>query len=109
MNVEKITKEYLPMSETAYYILLALLEVRHGYGIMQYVENITGGRIRIGAGTLYGTLSRMEKDGLIDAVAEEDRRKLYVITDTGRMVLRQEIGRLRELYENGIKYGEGNL
>lgn len=106
MDVEKLRRDYLPMSETAYYILLSLVETRHGYGIMQHVESITEGRIKLGPGTLYGTLSKMERDGLIAAVAEEDRRKLYRITDLGRELLKLEISRLKELYENGIDFGD---
>lgn len=100
-----LQEQYLPMTETAYYILLSLSERRHGYGIMQHVQDITGGRLSIGAGTLYGSLSRMEKDCVIMAVAEEERRKLYQITDTGKALLCLEIARLRELYENGQKLG----
>ncbi|ASS67153.1 MULTISPECIES: PadR family transcriptional regulator [unclassified Paenibacillus] len=97
---------YSPMSETAFYTLLSLLEVRHGYGIMQHVEELTGGRIRLGAGTIYGSLSRMDKDGLIAAVAEEERRKLYRITDAGKAVLGKEIDRIGELYHNAKKAGD---
>ena len=103
MGNAKLRMEYLPMSETAYYMLLSLKDVRHGYGIMQHVEELTRGRIRLGAGTVYGTLSRMEKDGLIRAVAEQDRRKLYQITGQGSELLRAELGRIQELYENGRK------
>ncbi len=101
MEIDKLKHEYLPMSETAYYMLLSLGEVRHGYGIMQHVEELTNHRIRLGAGTVYGTLSRMEKDGLIRAVAEVERRKLYQITAAGVGLLKAEAARIRELYENG--------
>lgn len=94
------------MSESAYYILLSLTEPRHGYGIMQHVEGLTGGRLRLGAGTLYGSLSRMEKDGLIEVVAVEDRRKVYTITTAGRKLLRLELTRLEELVANGEKSKE---
>lgn len=103
MNINKLLEQYIPMSETAFYTLLSLLEVRHGYGIMQYVEEITGGRIRLGAGTLYGSLSRMEKDGLIAVIAEEDRRKLYQVTAAGKTLLKAELGRIEELYQNTKK------
>lgn len=96
------------MSETAYYILLSLLETRHGYGIMQHVEELTNGRIRLGAGTLYGSLSRMEKDRLIKVVLEEERRKIYQITADGKSLLKQEIDRIGELYQNAQKV-EGKL
>ncbi|MFF2094240.1 PadR family transcriptional regulator [Paenibacillus sp. NPDC058174] len=106
--VEKLLRSYLPMSETAYYILLSLTEVRHGYGIMQDVGELTKGRIHLGAGTLYGSLSRMEKDGLIAVVLEEERKKFYQITETGKLILREEIARIGELYDNAKKM-EGKL
>ncbi|MCX7922425.1 MAG: PadR family transcriptional regulator [Clostridia bacterium] len=104
MNIEIAIKAYLPMSETMYYILLSLTEERHGYGIMQHVERLTEGRIKLGAGTIYNSLSKLEKDRLIKAVAEDERRKIYVITGTGRTVLGAEIKRLKELYENGKEH-----
>ncbi|NRF90915.1 helix-turn-helix transcriptional regulator [Paenibacillus frigoriresistens] len=91
------------MSETAYYILLSLMEIRHGYDIIQFVEELTKSRIRLSPGTVYGSLSRMEKDGLIQAEAEEDRRKLYLIASSGKGLLKLEIARLQELYENTKK------
>lgn len=103
MDNERLKKEYLPMTETAYYILLSLNKPRHGYGIMQHVEQITNGRIKLGAGTMYGTLSKMEKDNLITPVAEEERRKIYKLSDRGSRILELEIGRLGELLQNGKK------
>ena len=101
MKNEKLIQSYIPMSETAYYILLSLLFAeRHGYAIMQYVEELTKSRIRLGAGTLYGTLSKMEKGGLIEVVAEADKRKIYQITSFGKEVLLTEITRIRELYRS---------
>jgi DNA-binding PadR family transcriptional regulator len=103
MDNSRLKTEYLPMSETAFYMLLSLGETRHGYGIMQQVEELTNKRIRLGAGTVYGTLSRMEKDGLIQCVAEQDRRKLFHITPSGEDLLKAEAARIKELYENGRK------
>ncbi|GGA00134.1 PadR family transcriptional regulator [Paenibacillus marchantiophytorum] len=100
MSNDKLQRSYLPMSETAYYILLSLAQIRHGYGIMQHVEEITKSRIKLGPGTLYGSLSKMEKDKLIAVIAEEERRKMYQITPLGREILTQEISRIRELYHN---------
>lgn len=108
MSKQSLLNQYLPMSETAFYTLLSLTEVRHGYGIMQYVDDMTKGRIRLGPGTLYGTLSRMEKDGLIAVAAEEDRRKLYRITAAGKTLLKSEMSRIEELYLNA-KQAEGKL
>lgn len=101
MKLTDVQEAYIPMSESAYYILLSLNEARHGYGIMQHVQSITNDRLRLGPGTLYGSLSRMEKDHLIEVVAEANRRKVYIITDAGREVLQVELNRLKELVANG--------
>lgn len=98
---DPMVEKYLPMTETAYYILLSLYKPRHGYGIMQHVRNITHGRVKIGPGTIYGTLAKMEQDGLIEAVAEQDRRKIYLICRLGKELLKKEIKRLQELVANG--------
>jgi len=92
---------FYPMSEAAYYILLSLLEERHGYGIMQHVTKITSSRIELGAGTLYGTLVKLEKSGLIATTREEEKRKYYLITNEGKKILETELNRIKELYENG--------
>lgn len=68
-------KKYLPMTETAYYILLCLINPEHGYGIMQRVEQMTENRIKIGPGTMYGTLSKLEIQQLIEQIEEVDRKK----------------------------------
>lgn len=95
-----IRKVYVPMTETGFYILLCLGEENHGYGIIQRVEQLTGGEIRLSPGTMYGSLSKMEKDGLIAFVREEDKRKLYRLTDLGRQVLELESRRIARLYRN---------
>ncbi|WP_346932983.1 helix-turn-helix transcriptional regulator [Clostridium sp.] len=103
MELEKVLKTYLPMTETMYYILLSLRERRHGYGIMLHVEEITNKRIKIGAGTIYNSLSKLERDKLVAVVEEQDRRKIYEISDLGKQVLDKEILRLEELYNNGMR------
>lgn len=105
MNKRLINK-YVPMTETAYYILLSLKEERHGYAIMQHVGGLTGGRLAIGAGTLYGTLSKMASDGLIRQVNEYDRRKTYRQSAAGRELLAFEISRLREMLESAEQTAE---
>ena len=92
---------FIPMSETAYYILLSLVEERHGYGIMQYVNEITNERLKLGAGSIYGTLGKLEKAGLISMPKEEEKRKYYQITEEGTRVLRDELSRIMELYKAG--------
>ena len=97
---EKIRRIYVPMTETGFYILFCLQEPQHGYGISQQVKRMTGGEVSISAGTMYGTLSKMEKDGLISFYREEDKRKLYQITELGREILSLEIKRIERLYKN---------
>lgn len=97
---DKIKKVYVPMTESAFYILFCLQTPQHGYGISQQVRKLTGGAVTIGAGTMYGTLSKMEKDGLIRFYSEEDKRRLYRITELGREVLETEIKRIERLYKN---------
>lgn len=92
-------KVYVPMTETAFYILYCLQTPQHGYGVVQQVERLTGGEIRLAPGTMYGSLSKMEKDGVIAFVREEEKRKLYAITPLGREVLGLEINRIRRLYQ----------
>lgn len=93
-----IRKVYVPMTETAFYILLCLKTPNHGYGVVQTVERLTEGAIKLAPGTMYGSLSKMEKDGLIRFVREEEKRKIYEITDLGREVLQTEIARIERLY-----------
>ena len=95
-----IRKVYIPMTETSFYILLCLREESHGYNIIRKVEELTDGEIRISPGTMYGSLSKMEKDGLIRFVREKENRKIYRITDLGRDVLVLEMKRIERLYRN---------
>ena len=76
-----------PMTEAMYYILLALLEPGHGYGMMQRIREISHGRMEMGPGTLYGVLNRMKKEGWITLEEQDARRKTYAITDAGKEVL----------------------
>ena len=92
-------KVYVPMTETGFYILYCLQNENHGYGVVQTVEKLTGGEIRLAPGTMYGSLSKMERDGLIKFVREEEKRKLYVITELGAEVLELELKRIRRLYK----------
>ena len=87
-------------------VILCLKNPEHGYGIMQRVENMTEGRIKIGPGTMYGTLSKLEAQQLISQVEEVDRKKIYKITDKGLSLLKFELKRLKELIENGVSIME---
>lgn len=95
------------LTEPMYYILLALQRENHGYGIMQEIEELTGGRVIVGAGTLYTLLGRFEKEEIIEQVAEEERRKTYIITEKGRQLLDDEIQRLRMLLADEETYRKG--
>lgn len=94
------------LTEPMYYILLSLLQENHGYGIMQMVDELTEGRVQVGAGTLYSLLGRFEKEDIIVQVAEENRRKIYKITAKGEELLRTEYARLNHLVEDGKKFFE---
>ena len=96
---QHIKKVYVPMTETAFYILLCLREPNHGYGIVQTVEKLTDGAIKLAPGTMYGSLSKMEKDSVIRFIREEDKRKIYKITSLGEEVLALEIKRIERLYK----------
>ena len=100
MSSDEINK-YLPLTESTYYILLTLVEPMHGYGVMQKVERLSEGTVKIGPGTLYGAFQTLEKENLIVKAGEEERRKFYVLTDKGRQVLKEQINRLRIMVHSG--------
>jgi len=98
---EKEIEKYLPVTESTYYILLSLIEPLHGYGVMQKVDAISEGTVKIGPGTLYGAFQTLEKEGLIIKVGEEERRKIYQLTAKGREVMMKQLDRLRIMVRNG--------
>ena len=90
------------LTEAVYYILLSLVQPLHGYGIMQNAEQLSGGRVKLAAGTLYGALNTLLEKGWIIALPGGDsRKKEYQITDAGREAVRCELLRLEELMANG--------
>ena len=92
------------LSEPSFYILLSLSEPSHGYGIIKNAAELSSGRIRLGAGTLYGALDKMMKRKWISQPKQDPdygRRKVYEITDLGREVLESEVARLRQLVKHG--------
>lgn len=95
--------KYLPLSESTYYILLALVEPLHGYGIMQKVESLSNGMVKIGPGTLYGAFTTLEKEKLITKVSEIDRRKTYSLTSKGKTVLSRQIERIEMMLNHGVQ------
>lgn len=101
----------IALTEAVYYILLSLLSPRHGYGIMQNTENLSGGRVKLAAGTLYGAINSLLEKGWISVLPGEkdSRKKEYLITDQGIQVLHGEICRLQELIENGKRVLEDTV
>nr|WP_239534459.1 PadR family transcriptional regulator [Priestia taiwanensis] len=104
VDCEKVLKKYVPMTETAFYILLSLTRPRHGYGIIKHVNEISNGRIQLGSGTVYGTLTKMQKDGVITVFADAERKTVYEVTEIGKVLIRAEITRLKELHHNALTY-----
>ena len=98
----------LALTEAVYYILLSLLVPRHGYGIMQNADTLSGGRVKLAAGTLYGAINSLLEKGWIMALPGEkdSRKKEYMITEDGKTVLKAEIQRLKELVTNGTRIME---
>lgn len=89
------------LTEISYLVLLALYQPNHGYGIMQFLNTHTEGRVKPGAGTLYGAINLLEKKGWIALLSKENRKKTYQITEEGKRILQQEILRLKGNYQLG--------
>jgi len=95
-----------PMTEAMYYILLALMNPNHGYQLMGAIEQVSNGRIKMGPGTLYGVLTRLQKDELIVILNDDGRRKTYAVTEDGRSALKVEYKRLKDMIQDGISLEE---
>ena len=94
-----------PLTEAVFYILLTLRKPNHGYGIIQEVQELTNGRLTLGAGTLYGAIQTLQKKGWIQIYSvdtESRKKKEYIITDRGKEVFREEQRRLKELLQNSL-------
>ena len=92
-----------PLTEALFYILLAVRKPNHGYGIIQEVEELTDGRVTLGAGTLYGAIQSLEKRGWIRMYSmdtESRKKKEYLITESGKSAFAKEKKRLEELLHN---------
>lgn len=88
----------LPLTETVYYILLALLEPAHGYLVMEKVEELSDGYVRLAAGTLYGAIENLLKLKFIEPVESEDkRRKVYRTTELGKEILKLDKERMEHM------------
>ena len=100
-------EQFQTLTEPMYYILLALTEECCGVDIMEKVRDISRGRVRVGPGTLYAMLSRFEENDMIRKTAEEGRKKSYIITETGKQMLREEQERLKIMIRDGEEYWDG--
>lgn len=92
-----------PLTDAVFYILLALRRPNHGYGVVQQVEQMTGGRLILGPGTLYGALNQLTEKGWIELYSQQTtsrKKKEYVITPQGREVFAKELERLEEMLRN---------
>jgi DNA-binding PadR family transcriptional regulator len=101
MEVAGDPREFVPLSSSAFYILLALAaEERHGYSIAKEVEETTGGAVHLGPGTLYRLIKQMVTDGWIVEVdrfdSDDPRRRYYRLTPWGRRIARAEAARLAD-------------
>ncbi|MCR5585368.1 MAG: helix-turn-helix transcriptional regulator [Lachnospiraceae bacterium] len=86
------------LTEVTFFILLALYTPRHGYAIMQFIDEKTGGRLVLGAGSLYGALNTLNEKGWIEPYGNDNgRTKEYIITPTGKEIAEKELLRLRNL------------
>ncbi len=103
--MDKKLLKFSPLSEATYYILISLTKPLHGYGIIKKVEEITGGRLVIAPGTLYGALTNLLSNDLIKLDSEDlygKKKKTYIVTSNGTKLLYYEINRLREMVDNGL-------
>lgn len=86
------------LTEVTFFILLSVYSPKHGYSIMQFVEEETDGRLLLGAGTLYGALNSLEEKGMIEPYGDtEGRKKQYIITELGKKTCERELIRIRQL------------
>lgn len=94
-----------PLTETALLVMLAMYKPNHGYGVMQFVEEKTNGRVVFGPGTLYGAINNLaKKRWIIPCVAMEgERKKEYIITDLGKEQVIAELERMKEVCRIGLE------
>jgi DNA-binding PadR family transcriptional regulator len=103
-------EDFLPLPSSSFHVLLVLAEAElHGYAIMREVERISDGAVRMGAGTLYGTIKRLLELGMVEESGErpdpdldDERRRYYRITGLGERVVTAEVRRLRTMIERSV-------
>lgn len=94
-------KQLQNLTEPMYYVLLCLLQPLHGYGIMQKIQVLTNGRVKVGPGTLYNLIDRFEKVKIVEKLPSSDKKNVYSLTPKGMTILEEEMIRLRMLIEDG--------
>lgn len=97
-----------PMTEAMYYVLLALITPNYGYKLISIINELSNDRINMGAGTIYGILTRLLKENLINILSDDGRRKTYELTESGRIILFGEYQRIKTLVNDG-KIIEGGI
>lgn len=96
----------LPLTETTFYILLVLNVPNHGYGIIQEIDKISEGDVKVAAGTMYGAIENLTKLNWIEEIPSNDkRRRVYKITEVGKHVLKLETERIKRLVSLSDQYG----
>ncbi len=100
-KTKQFSNHNIPLTPPVFYILLSLAtKDRHGYGIMKQVESDSQGKVKLGAGTLYGAIKRMlEKKLIIEVDSTHARRKYYKLTEKGRSMFLNELQRYNEAVE----------
>lgn len=101
-----------PLTDSNYLILLALLEPKHGYAIMKEISDMTNGKVTIGPASMYTILKKIEKNEWVVLKQDDDRKKIYEITELGIEILRQDVKRRHLFYlagknrlaEKGVTY-----
>ncbi|HIZ66730.1 MAG TPA: PadR family transcriptional regulator [Candidatus Blautia pullicola] len=99
-------EQFQTLTEPMYYILMALIQECCGVDIMEKVQRLSKGRVKVGPGTLYAMLAKFESSGIIRLTREEGRRKSYRITDAGKEMLKEEYRRLKVMAEDGREWLE---
>jgi DNA-binding PadR family transcriptional regulator len=101
------------LTETTFLVLLSMFTPNHGYGIMQFIERETGGRVTLGAGTLYGAINALLKKNWIEPTGYEEagsNKKEYIVTGIGRSIAESELKRIGQIKQIAVRImgGEPN-
>ncbi len=97
------------LTDATYYILLSLVQERHGYAIMQYVNDMTENKLNLGPATLYTLLKKLDEGGYITQTSSGDRKKTYILTDKGRELVEKELVRREKMVQHGRNVLKGDL